>query len=374
MRCLPTPPHPVAPPSSPRVCVSTPLPQLQSAGQRQADVFFNALLDRIGATLQSLEIECTTEWGVIGAFEEARYEAKAVQYALSVSGIEPPVALLAGGMGSVQLSGLECVRSRHAFRMRIGAPHRRRLALAPRPRPLALPLAPDAHPRTLARDRPHRPLPTTPHAHPHPAARPSHDESASQRMRVPPLPSPPPPPPPCSGTTSFDLPLRDGTAMVKSGDDGLQRWEEQVKETIHDSELAKQLRALAAFSQDEGGEPVRVVLIGAFFYLAQAAKLVGSDLHEIRSSDYAYQPAAVVLSAVRRVRNDPRSDPRQRANAVRLEQLLSELFSPLYISRVECLIARDWQLSGGSDVDFRTTWSAGWWLDRLVRLYQKVVV
>ena len=55
---------------------------------------------------------------------------------------------------------------------------------------------------------------------------------------------------------------------------------------------------------------------------------------------------------------------------MRLEVLLTKLFDGLYTSRVECLIARDWQLDGGTEDDFRTTWSAGWWLNHLVSLFQ----
>jgi len=36
-------------------------------------------------------------------------------------------------------------------------------------------------------------------------------------------------------------------------------------------------------------------------------------------------------------------------------------------AKVQCLFARDWKLDG--DVEFRTTWSAGWWIEWLTREY-----
>ena len=113
---------------------------------------------------------------------------------------------------------------------------------------------------------------------------------------------------------------------------------------------------------------MRIVLISSFFYLAVKANLIAKDT---KSVNYTYQPLEVIIDSVVKVRDEPKNSNKDRANAVRLYTLLTELFDTLYSTRVECLIARDWQLGGGEREDFRTTWSAGWWLDQLVELYHE---
>jgi hypothetical protein len=82
----------------------------------------------------------------------------------------------------------------------------------------------------------------------------------------------------------------------------------------------------------------------------------------------------VVLESLIRVRDHPHSlDPPAKlndvANAVRLIEILGTVVDDLYISRVEVLFARDFQL-GANGSDFRTTWTAGWWLNELMKLYR----
>ena len=250
---------------------------LKSGGRK----LFDHMMDRLSARLRTHKVHCGVDWREISSNDEARYETKAVDYALFDQHIDAPVALLAGGSGSVQLSGLD-------------------------------------------------------------------------------------------GVTSFDMPLKKGEKMISEGiergarEEGIAEWEQYLKDCTKESELANMLNKLAQYAQDEGGEPVRIVMISAFWYLGLEAKLVNKGT---KSSDYAYQPMQVVLDAVRRVRREC-SKPKEVANAVRLEVLLTKLFDELYTSRVECLIARDWQLDGGTEDDFRTTWSAGWWLNHLVSLFQ----
>ena len=62
------------------------------------------------------------------------------------------------------------------------------------------------------------------------------------------------------------------------------------------------------------------------------------------------------------------------AGAVRLSELLKTLFDEAHVQRVELLFARDWTLPPEPDpskkFNFRTTWTAGWWLDKLSELYR----
>jgi hypothetical protein len=67
-----------------------------------------------------------------------------------------------------------------------------------------------------------------------------------------------------------------------------------------------------------------------------------------------------------------------------VSELLRSLIDGAYVQRVELLFARDWVLHGvgklpngelmfpeGQAFNFRTTWTAGWWLDQLAELYRK---
>lgn len=255
--------------------------QMSPDVQQQAFVFMNALAEHLSRRLKQHDIECPVEFGAVSALDESQYESKAVAFALNAQKLEPPLALVCGGMGSVQLSGLD-------------------------------------------------------------------------------------------GHVSFDMPLKTGLKMVETAPsvpEGLAQWTDAVQATVAESELKNQLNQIAARSQDEGGEPVRLVLISSFFYLGMAANLVSKAT---KSINYIYQPLQVILDAVKKVRDDPNGKLQDRANAIRLYVLLNELFDPLYHTRVECLLARDWQLGGTDKDDFRTTWSGGWWLDHLVGLYQAI--
>lgn len=192
----------------------------------------------------------------------------------------------------------------------------------------------------------------------------------------------------------------------------IKQWERTIDSTIEKSELRQQLNKLAAHAQEDSKEPVRIALTSGFYYLGVEAKLVTS---KTLSTDYVYQPLQVVLEAVRKMRTEKtellrkndvaiakrnalaEDDPGRSnvkvldqktvikeatniANAVRLERLVEGLFEPLYVGGVQCIIIRGFQLVSkkdgkvpipGKEDDFRATWSAGWWLDQLVKLFQE---
>jgi len=51
-------------------------------------------------------------------------------------------------------------------------------------------------------------------------------------------------------------------------------------------------------------------------------------------------------------------------NLARLDELLEAMFGEECMHKVEILFARDWKLQGA---DYRTTWTAGWWLDTVLQ-------
>lgn len=271
----------------------------------QANAFLDALTTNMTAHLQSAGFDVDAEWEEVSALNEAGFESMAVDYALHMQDIDAPVAVISGGMGSVQCTVLD-------------------------------------------------------------------------------------------GSVSFDIPARYGEDLIKEGaafddmspeakarrEENKAKYQAFVREKMSTSKIPRHVNTLATASQDEDGDPVRVVCISSFFYLAKAAQLVSKaprlpgDPWGARgeSAQYAYQPAEVVLESLIRVRDHPHSlDPPAKlndvANAVRLIEILGTVVDDLYISRVEVLFARDFQL-GANGSDFRTTWTAGWWLNELMKLYR----
>ena len=281
--------------------------QLSDELKEKGRPVMDALRDKLRAKAQELSHSRSIEskWFVVSQKEEAMWEHKSVEYALQASGLEPPLALLSGGQGSVQLSGLD-------------------------------------------------------------------------------------------GFTSYDLQLKDKIKSIdmdvendpmkdpKKREAGLKAWGEEIKKVVSskDDKLASQLRKIALESQGESSEPVRIVLISGLFYVAIAAKIVQPS-----TDHYAYQPASVVLEMFDQLRkkvNDAKTETQDLVGAVRVSELLRSLIDGAYVQRVELLFARDWVLHGvgklhdktlmfpeGQTFNFRTTWTAGWWLDQLAELYRK---
>lgn len=195
------------------------------------------------------------------------------------------------------------------------------------------------------------------------------------------------------GFQSFLINLPKGTQLIAnaSGEGSIdavtaaaREWAEIIRATISDSMLRKQLNFLAARSQEDSSEPVRMVLTSGFWYLGVASGLVKS---KTPSSNYAYQPLEVVLDAVCKMREQTMAQIAETAptghgvnkkaqqtmaeniaNAVRFETLIEGLFDELYIGGVECMFVRNFQFQAGPDGklpepgkndDFRCTWTAG---------------
>ena len=73
--------------------------------------FMDALVRQLSAKLAELGMGFDAEWGVVEGTDEARYETAAVEYAMRRDEREIPVAVIAGGSGSVQLTGLDHFQS-----------------------------------------------------------------------------------------------------------------------------------------------------------------------------------------------------------------------------------------------------------------------
>jgi len=115
---------------------------------------------------------------------------------------------------------------------------------------------------------------------------------------------------------------------------------------------------------------VVVVLISAFYYVAVAAKLVAQcKKGEGVPKSTRDLGAPEVCEALAELMREPTSDAKDVANAARLHAVLHRLFDPSHLRKVRCFFARDWELEDGS-ATFRTTWTAGWWLDALLEEYQ----
>jgi len=113
----------------------------------------------------------------------------------------------------------------------------------------------------------------------------------------------------------------------------------------------------ASDAQSEG-RVVRVVCISGLYYAACHAGLVKKGYR------YDYQNAVDVRKRVLEVIADPATDAKNTVNLVRLDELLEVAFGEECLHTVELLFARDWNLGGAEQ--FRTTWTAGWWLDRVL--------
>jgi hypothetical protein len=281
--------------------------QLSNELREKGRPVMDALRDTLRAKAEKLSHSRSidSKWFAVSQTEEAMWEHKSVEYALQAAGLEPPLALLSGGQGSVQLSGLD-------------------------------------------------------------------------------------------GFTSYDLKLKEKIKSIDKDVEndpekapgkrkaGLDAWREEIKRVVsnQDDKLASQLKEFALESQGESSEPVRIVLISGLHYVAVAAKIV-----QKKTDHYAYQPASVVLEMfdqlLKKV-NDAKTETQDLVGAVRVSELLRSIIGGAYMQRVELLFARDWVLHGvgklpdgkltfpqGQDFNFRTTWTAGWWLDQLAELYRK---
>lgn len=81
--------------------------QLSEDDKTRAGAYINALRADLQAMLSLECMELEVQWNMISAEMEAQHEFKAVEYAMREVQREQPLGLLAGGTGSVQITGLD---------------------------------------------------------------------------------------------------------------------------------------------------------------------------------------------------------------------------------------------------------------------------
>ena len=173
--------------------------------------------------------------------------------------------------------------------------------------------------------------------------------------------------------SSFPAALKEGEQVIKSAptkEEGLARWQEQVGSQFKSGALISILGQAADRAQTDGRTGVTIVIISAFFYAAVAAKLAkkGLNTKDLNKT----HPASHVCEELDKLIQNPKTDAKDLANASRLLTILRRMFDESCMGVVDCLFARDWELEGKAE--FRTTWTAGWWLDRLLEMYQKETI
>lgn len=156
--------------------------------------------------------------------------------------------------------------------------------------------------------------------------------------------------------SSFLTSLKEGEKLIEEDRmHGLAKWSQIVSDAISSTTLTSLIRKAAA---DKARPPVRVVLISGGYYAGVAAKLVDK-----KQLTYSYAPALECHAKLIALRDDADANAKDIANVARLITILDTIFGS-DLEHVEYLFARDWNLQG---VNFRTTWTAGWYLEAMVR-------
>ena len=300
------------------------------------------------------------QWRALSGEEEAQCECRAVEYAMREQGRPQPIAVLAGGSGSVQLTGLDAFIS-VSIPLQEGT-SAMMSAMKEEASTADAPGTAGALRRGIEQwqSRVATAFQQLKHAG-EAASREASNRRGSDR-RSPSGSSP-------SGShLSGSSPGTNNTRLPAMLSRGAQRAHEETD-----------------------AKPLTVVLISAFYHVGVAAGLVPKNadgslpLAEPQSAlDHA---APDVCAALEKLMYDANAKPRDVANAARLHAVLHELFEVAHLPKVRCLFARDWMLDGGSGsagdatsslttdaagtatrppCEFRTTWSSGWWLDRLI--------
>ena len=153
---------------------------------------------------------------------------------------------------------------------------------------------------------------------------------------------------------------------MPSREKGVTLWQEKVSNSFKSGALTATLCQAAERAQTDGQTGVTIVLNSAFFYAAVAAKLVKKGLMT-RNMNKTHR-ASDVCEALDKVIRNPESGAKDVANASRLLTILRRIFDESCLAAVDCLFARDWELAGRAE--FRTTWTAGWWLAQLLEMYR----
>lgn len=191
-----------------------------------------------------------------------------------------------------------------------------------------------------------------------------------------------------AAVASFLVGLRDGEELSKKGE--LELFAQKIEREYADSEDVKELtdatifRAQEAFMRPLKRDPLRLIGISGMSYVSKAAKLPQEE----------YLTLTVVFEALEKLLREKRDDHFNCASATRalviLRNLLKSFEREADGSDAHILFCRDWNLpddepdastpssqkpEGGApsgatpkkEPNFRTTWSAGWWIDQLER-------
>jgi len=270
--------------------------------RQDAVAFLDALIKSVSERLSSLGFgaSATALWSQISDLEEAKCEYQAIMYAVQRMGLTLPNCCITGGSGSVQVIGYDA------------------------------------------------------------------------RM-------------------SFELPLKDFAKKIKDAADKKATMEE-LKERIR-GEVSKQIKKTQIVEllreQLKQKKTIRLILIGTFFYGAVAVGLAkkvdpekvgqegGPTREELKESmDYKYSNGSEVFEVLDEFlrkgmageafynqvsKKSATPGEKDLGNLIRLWVILDALVGANKedMSLVQVLIARDWQLDKD---DFRTTWTAGYWL------------
>ena len=237
--------------------------------REKADALVNDLRLDLNTRMQRLQPPLMVEMRVddISGKKEALCELTAVEYAVRQSQLPPPMATLAGGSGSIQVTGLD-------------------------------------------------------------------------------------------NFFSFDASLNAGEKMCR--EKGVGMWQDQVRD-----EFGRVSRTSQGFTDNlhmAAEKEANIVLISAFYYVAVHAKIVDK-----KDPVYKYLSATeeVIPRLQAYVDDADNENVKEKSNAVRLITCLECLFGDR-LSHVRCLFARDWTLQKGEQtVKFRTTWTAGWFLEHV---------
>ncbi len=267
--------------------------QLDPALRKPVDGFLEALCEDLTQALEALgqgELSSLGRlcflWQELSGSEEAQNECRAVEYAMGEQCRPQPIAIFAGGSGSLQLTGLD------AF-------------------------------------------------------------------------------------VSVDAPLAKGVATLEAGGRSaaaLDAWKADVTANVRTATQTSALIDMLASGaeraheqQEQPSPPLTIVLISAFYYVALAAGLVEPQPCRISTQGVEHS-ASAVCAALERLMCDERAKTKDVANAARLHAVLHAVFDAAHLDDVVCFFARDWVLEQGEE--FRTTWSAGWWLERLLEQFR----
>jgi len=146
--------------------------------------------------------------------------------------------------------------------------------------------------------------------------------------------------------TSLSLPLAEAAALVADAA-GIKEWRTRVDRALEEARLGQ---------WGDLPSKAKVVAISGFFYGAKAAKLpLGAEVEPISCAE-------AVASLDKAVHSES-GNAQDTANWIRMSRVIGGL--PLVAAQSTVMFAREWVIGG---VPFRTTWSAGMFVEERDRM------